>query len=140
MSWVRIYVHVVFSTKNQVPFLNTPQIRKQMFQHIYENARDKNIWLEAVNGYDDHAHCLISMGSEQCISKLVQLIKGESSFWINKEKIIEQKFSWQDDYWALGIAGNHVDNVRNYIFRQEEHHSRVKSFDVEIEELFGSVG
>jgi len=140
MSWVRIYVHVVFSTKNQIPFLNTPQIRKQMFQHIYENAKDKNIWLEAVSGYDDHAHCLISMGNEQCVSKLVQLIKGESSFWINKEKIIEQKFSWQDDYWALGIAGNHVDNVRNYIFRQEEHHSKTKSFDIEIDELFGSVG
>lgn len=55
MSWVRIWVHLVFSTKNRAPFINQ-QIRKQVFQHIKQNAEIKGIWLDCVNGYVDHAH------------------------------------------------------------------------------------
>nr|WP_245574891.1 transposase [Aequorivita capsosiphonis] len=39
----------------------------------------KNIWLDSVGGYSDHAHCLISLGRNQSMSEVVQLIKGESS-------------------------------------------------------------
>jgi len=36
----------------------------------------KKIWLDCVSGYSDHLHCLISLGKEQSISKVAQLIKG----------------------------------------------------------------
>ncbi len=54
MSWVRIWVHLVFSTKNREAFLH-PKIRKQVFQHIKQNTETKDIWLDCVNGYADHA-------------------------------------------------------------------------------------
>jgi len=60
MSWVRIWVHMVFSTKNSVPFLHQ-KIRKQVMQHIKQNAETKGVWLDSVNGYTDHVHCLISL-------------------------------------------------------------------------------
>jgi REP element-mobilizing transposase RayT len=93
MSWVRIWVHLVFSTKNKIPFLNSLDLRKKVFSHISENAREKGIWLDSVNGHKEHLHCLISLGREQTISKIAQLIKGESSFWINNNDLIPQKFS-----------------------------------------------
>jgi REP element-mobilizing transposase RayT len=60
MSWVRIWVHLVFSTKNRIPFLHTA-IRQKVFQHIKQNAEKKDIYLDSVNGWSDHAHCLISL-------------------------------------------------------------------------------
>ena len=134
MSWVRIWVHIVFSTKNRVPFLNSRAIRQSVFNHILENAKEKGIWLNAINGYNDHMHCLISLGKEQTVSKVVQLIKGESSFWINKMNLTQSKFTWQDDFWAVGVSESHVEKVKRYIDSQEEHHKK-KSFDDEINEF-----
>jgi len=76
MSWVRIWIHLVFSTKNRTPYLNSHSIRKKFFEHIRQNGKEKEIWLDCVNGYQDHIHCLISLGKEQTISKVAQLIKG----------------------------------------------------------------
>ena len=131
MSWVRIWVHLVFSTKNREPFLHSAQLRKQFFQHIKQNSEEMQIWLDCVSGYTEHAHCLISLGKDQSVSKVAQLIKGESSFWINKNAMIKNKFIWQDDYWAVSVSDSLLDKVRLYIHRQEEHHG-IKTFSAEV--------
>lgn len=134
MSWVRIWVHLVFSTKEREPFLDHSELREKVFRHIKTNAAEKEIWLDCVNGYQDHVHCLISLTKDQSISKIAQLIKGESSFWINKNNLTEAKFVWQDDYWAVSVSENHLEQVRKYICAQEEHHSK-ESFTTEVEEF-----
>lgn len=139
MSWVRVYVHLVFSTKNRAPYLHSKELRKQVFRHIKQNAESKGIWMDSVNGYADHAHCLISLNKDQGISKAAQLIKGESSFWINQNKLIEGKFIWQDDYWAVGVSESHLESVRKYIHNQEEHH-RKKTFKEEVDEFMKKYG
>ncbi|MFZ4521957.1 MAG: transposase [Bacteroidales bacterium] len=139
MSWVRIWVHLVFSTKNREPFLYSVDLRKQFFQHIKKNAEEKQIWLDCINGYAEHAHCLVSLGKDQPVSKVVQLIKGESSFWINNTKLIKDKFAWQDDYWAVGISESHLDKVRHYIHNQEKHHGS-KTFSEELTEFMDKYG
>jgi REP-associated tyrosine transposase len=131
MSWVRIWVHIIFSTKNRVPFLSK-EIRKEIFAHIKRNAAEKNIWLDSINGYSEHVHCLISLNKEQSISKVVQLLKGESSYWINKNNLVREKFIWQDDYWAVGVSESHLGLVRKYIYDQEKHHT-IKSFSEEVD-------
>ena len=139
MSWVRVYIHMVFSTKKRIPFLNSLELRKSVFQHIKENAKEKDIWLDCVSGFSDHAHCLISLGKEQTISKVAQLIKGESSFWINKNNLTAEKFVWQDDYWAVGVSERHLESVRNYIHNQEPHHSK-QTFTAEIKRFMDKYG
>jgi len=139
MSWVCVYVHIVFSTKNREPFLNSLELRKKVFQHIKKNAKEKDIWLDCVNGYQDHAHCLISLGKDQAISKVAQLIKGESSYWINKNNLTTKKFMWQDDYWASGICHSRLESVRKYIHNQEAHHS-TKTFSHEVNQFMKKYG
>ena len=139
MSWVRVYIHMVFSTKDREPLLNSKELCRQVFQHIKKNADEKDIWLDCVNGWHEHAHCLISLGKEQSISKVAQLIKGESSFWINRNKLIEKKFEWQDDYWAVGVSESHLQSVRNYIYCQEDHHTN-KTFTDEVNEFMEKYG
>jgi putative transposase len=130
---------MVFTTKDRIPFLNSQEIRSQIFEHITNNAKKKNIWLDIINGHKQQIHCLISLGKEQNISNIAQLIKGESSFWINQNRIVPGKFNWQDDFWAVSVSESHVDAVRNYISNQEEHH-RNKSFDEEVEEFMKKYG
>jgi REP element-mobilizing transposase RayT len=105
-----------------------------MWQHIIDNAREKNIFIDSISGYSDHCHCLISLGVDQSIQKVMQLIKGESSFWMNKNKLINRKFEWQDEYFALSISESMVEKVRTYIINQEEHHHK-KSFQEEYDEF-----
>src|SRR6267378_848593 len=90
MPFVKVWIHFVWSTKNREPFL-TDGIRQKVFQHVRENASEKEIYLDTIGGYVDHVHCLISLGTDQTIEKIMQLIKGESSFWINKNRLVKTR-------------------------------------------------
>lgn len=129
MPFVKVWIHFVWSTKNREPYL-TDEIRQTVFQHIRENAQAKGIHLDFINGFKDHIHCLISLGTDQTIEKLMQLIKGESSFWINKNNLCRTKFEWQNEYFAVSVSESILESVREYIANQEEHH-RTKTFDDE---------
>jgi REP element-mobilizing transposase RayT len=114
-------------------------MREAVWKHIFDNARKKGIFIDHVGGYSDHCHCLVSLGVDQTIQKIMQLIKGESSFWINKhtgftEILKGRKFEWQTQYFAVAVSESTVQNVRNYIKRQEQHHGK-KSYQDEFEEL-----
>ena len=78
MSAVKILIHLVWTTKNKIPFL-IPEIRKDVFGHIKQNAISKKIDLLEINGYLDHVHCLVNLNHNQSVSKVAQLMKGESS-------------------------------------------------------------
>jgi len=124
MAFIKVYIHFIWSTKNREPFLDSPELRKKVWEHIKENAKEKGIFIDKINGYQEHCHCLISLGIEQTMSKIIQLIKGESSYWINKHKLCKQKFESQDEYFAVSVSESMVDKVRGYIKNQEEHHKK----------------
>ena len=138
MSYVRVWVHAVFTTKYRKPTI-IRDFRQSLFEHMVENAREKEIKLIIANGYVDHVHCLISLNKELSISKTLQLIKGESSYWVNKNNISPTKFAWQDDYWAAGVSESHLKSVTNYIRNQEQHHAK-QTFSQEIETFKKSYG
>ena len=98
MSWVRVYVHTVFTTRMRHPFLKDKRIKDKMIAHILENAKLKNLHIDSIGGYEDHLHCLISLNKDISIKDTMRLIKGESSNWFNKEKLLSDHFNWQDDY------------------------------------------
>jgi len=138
MSYVRIWVHLVFTTQHREPYLGE-DIRKALIRHITENCRQKGIFLDSVGGWSDQLHLLISLAREQNIAKVAMLIKGESAHWLNQQGLIRGKFRWQDDYFAISVSESQVESVRSYIARQEEHH-RAISFDKELNtlsEIFG---
>ena len=134
MSFIKIYIHLVFSTRNRAPILNTFDVRIKVWKHIKEYATEKGIFLDMINGYSDHCHCLISLGANQNIEKTVQLLKGESSYWINKNHLTKEKFAWQDEYFAVSVSESIVDAVRNYIKNQEKYHQK-KSYTDEYKEF-----
>ena len=139
MPFIKVYIHFVWSTKNRQPFLSTPELRKMMWNHIRDNAKKKGIYIDYINGYKEHCHCLVSLGDDQTMRQLMQLIKGESSYWINKENLLSEKFEWQDEYFAVSVSESLVDKVRNYIKNQESHHTQ-KTWEEEYNELIEKNG
>lgn len=138
MAFVKIWIHIVFGTKNREPLLGKI-VRDKVISHILENGKRKEIFIDSINGFDDHLHCLVSLGKEQNIAKIVNLIKGESSFWINKNKITKTKFEWADEYFAASISESQVDAIRKYIKNQDVHH-RKKCFTEEYDEFMEKYG
>ena len=140
MSFVRLWIHLVWGTKKREPILEKPQ-RYTIFDHIRENAKEKGIHIDHINGYTDHVHCLISLNADQTIAKVAQLLKGESAFWVNNksDNLLPHKLKWCDDYYAVAVSESQVDDVRKYIREQEEHH-RNKSFEMECQEFMNKFG
>jgi REP element-mobilizing transposase RayT len=138
MPFVKIWVHLICSTKNRQRIISK-ELKPLLLQHIKENAKQKEIYLDEINCVEDHIHMLVSLSADQCISKVAQLLKGESSNWINKSKMINGYFEWQDEYIATSISDSVIEIAREYVRNQEEHHKR-KSFAEEFDVFIKKYG
>ncbi|MDP3445967.1 MAG: IS200/IS605 family transposase [Ignavibacteria bacterium] len=142
MGYLKIWVHMVWTTKNREKVINKVLLQ-EICKHIRENAKAKGIYIVFINGHLNHIHCLISLGAGQTIDKIAMLLKGESSYWINKNNLVRGKFEWQDEYYAASVSESAIDIVRDYIKNQETHHQKnlsQKDFDAFIEEYKSKLG
>jgi len=80
----------------------------------------------SIGGVEDHVHCLIGIKTSQASGDLVREVKKASTAWA-KERFVG--FGWQEGYGVFSVSSSHVDAVRAYIERQEEHHRTVSSDD-----------
>lgn len=124
MSYIKIWIHFIWSTKNREKLINK-ELKYKLYGHIRENAKNKGIYLDHINRIEEHVHLLISFSGEQYASKIAFLLKGESSFWVNKNKLINRKFEWQDEFMYVSVSESDVPRVREYIRNQEEHHKKL---------------
>ena len=131
MSYVTIWLHCVWSTKNRKSYI-TKSIRPFLLSHIREYTREKSINVDYINAHNDHVHALIRLDKDQNIAEVMKLIKGESSCWMNKSKFLKNHFCWQDDYFVASISHSHIDKVRRYIKDQDEHHKKI-TWDEEVD-------
>ncbi len=142
MSFVKVYIQFLFNTKDRHPYFTTRAIREKVWQHIRDNGKQKEIYIDRINWYKEHRHCLVSLGKSQSLQQIIQLIKGESSYWINRNNILENeriKFSWQEEYFAVSVSESVMDKTRKYIDNQEAHHSK-KTFQQEYDAFMESYG
>jgi len=138
MSNVKIWVHAVWGTKNHERVLSK-DVRKQLFQHARENAKEKQIYIDFINGESDHIHCLFALNADMTIAKVMQLIKGEAAYWANKNSLLKSKLEWADEYFAVSVSESMLNKVRDYIKSQEEHHKKI-TFNSEYEKFISKFG
>jgi putative transposase len=139
-SFINIWIHFVWAVKKREPLLDK-SFRNNLCKHILENGRNNNIYVDMINGVENHLHCLVSLKSTQNVSEIAQKLKGESSKWINDNTLVEGIFEWQEGYGAFSVSPDpkHLKRVRNYIRNQEKHHEQ-KSFDEEMKEFELMIG
>jgi putative transposase len=138
MSYVKNWLHCVWGTKTRFPFI-TGKIKDDLINHIKEYSKGKGIYIDIIDGDKEHLHCLISLNPDQSLADVIQLIKGESSFWVNKNKLTAYNFRWSVDYFGVSVSESHLEKVRNYIRTQESHHN-TKLWEDEVDELIKEYG
>lgn len=133
-TYSQLTYHFVFSTKNRAPLI-TEAVRDDLYGYIGGVFRQNRGSLLAVGGMPDHIHLLAGWGTGISIGKMLQLVKTNSSKWMNERPGAPPGgFAWQTGYGAFTVSLSQVPVVRRYILRQEEHHRKM-TFHEELEEL-----
>jgi REP element-mobilizing transposase RayT len=132
-SFAAVWLHIVFGTKNRLPFLNDA-IRPEL--HAYVATVLKNLDCPAllINSVDDHLHALARLSRRHAIERVLEGMKANSSRWLKTKGGPLRLFHWQAGYGAFSVSPSQVETVQRYIARQAEHHRRI-TFQEEFEEL-----
>jgi REP element-mobilizing transposase RayT len=128
-----ILLHAIFSTKYRKPYL-ADACRDDLYAYIGGTVRDHKCTLLKAGGTEDHVHLLLTIHPEFAISKTLQLLKANSSKWINEQRKLPGRFEWQRGYGAFSVSQSLSETVKNYIAHQQEHHRR-QTFEEEYLEI-----
>lgn len=132
-SLAHLHIHLIFSTKNREPWISDA-VRDSL--HAYMASVLKNLACVPVllNSVEDHIHLLFNLARTVTISQVVEDVKKSSSKWIKTQGPQFHAFAWQSGYGAFAVSASNVENVRDYIAHQREHH-RTKSFQEEFRQF-----
>jgi putative transposase len=129
-SLSNVLLHVVFSTKNRRPMLNTPDLRNVMTGYLIGTLRNVKCPSLITTVVEDHVHILCNLHRTVTIAQLLETVKTSSSSRIKEEHAVLRDFHWQNGYGAFSVSQSNVDQVKAYIDNQEEHH-RTRTFQEE---------
>ena len=132
-SLARIYIHIVFSTKERRPFIE-PEIEPEFYAYIAGAIKKMDGLPCLINGTADHVHILSTLPRTATLAKFIEGIKRPSSQWIKTKGQMYQKFAWQNGYGAFSVSSSRASSVKRYIAGQKEHH-RTTSFKEEFIEF-----
>jgi putative transposase len=122
-NFTRIYIHHIWSTWDRQPML-IPEVRDGAYKVIREECKSLKCELIRIGGISDHVHLLATLNPTISLADFVKQVKGSSSHFINHEIRSGFLFKWQGSYGALTVSTSGVDDLCEYIDRQEEHHRR----------------
>lgn len=102
-SFVQIYVHIVFHTKNNANLIKE-EIESELYSYfggILKNCKSVPI---QIGGTSDHIHILCTLPKTMSIAELSEEIKKSSSKWIKTKGSWYNNFYWQDGYSGFSIG------------------------------------
>jgi putative transposase len=144
-TYSQLNIHVIFSVKGRENLLPS-KIRPEIFKYISGILNNLGQYSLAVNGYQDHVHIFFEMQPAKSLSDIVRVVKANSSKWINENKMIKGKFSWQEGYGGFSYSRSQRNNVIQYIMNQAAHHEKIsfrteylkllKLFEINFEEQY----
>ena len=124
MSYVSNHVHIAFSTTNRMKLIHD-DLQPKLWAYMAGIAKNHGMHAVAIGGIEDHVHALINVGPTLGIAKAVQVLKANSSRWMNEHP--SMRFEWQEGYFACSVSRSQVGTVRRYIANQHEHHHNMSS-------------
>ena len=128
-TYSQIYLHFVFAVQNRQSLIKK-EWKNELYKYIIAIISNQGHKVYAINGIADHVHILVSMSPTDSPSKLMYEVKRSSSLWINDQKLVPGKFSWQEGFGAFSYGKSQLPDVIRYLEQQEDHH-RKKSFSEE---------
>jgi REP element-mobilizing transposase RayT len=132
-SLAKIYLHIIFSTKNRQSFIK-PEIEIELHKYMAGILRNIDCTAIKISGISDHIHILNTMSRTISISKMLGILKKDSSKWLKTKGNEYKNFHWQNGYGVFSVGLLEVNEVKTYIENQYNHH-RKKTFMEEYREL-----
>lgn len=144
-TFSQIYIQTVFAVGNRQSLLKS-EFKEELHKYVTGIVRNQGQKLIVINGVADHVHLLIGLRPAMALADLVQEIKADSTNFINKNKWVRGRFSWQEGYGAFSYGHSQLDTIIRYIQNQERHHQRrsfrseyltlLRKFDIAFEEKY----
>ena len=127
-SLARIYVHLIFSTKNRERVI-PDEVQTDL--HAYLGGILNNLGCAPIeiNSEPDHAHLLFLLSRTEALADVVGQVKKGSNDWLREKDAQFAQFFWQGGYGAFSVSQSAVEEVRQYIRNQREHHQRMSFQD-----------
>jgi REP element-mobilizing transposase RayT len=122
-TFSQIYIQTVFAVSNRQSFI-TPAFKEDLYKYITGIVTNQKQKLIQINGVSDHIHILIGLRPSMALADLVREIKADSTNFINRQRFVHGRFSWQEGYGAFSYGHSQLDTVIRYIQNQERHHQR----------------
>lgn len=129
-SLADVLIHLVFSTKNRVPFLKSPEVREHLNAYMVGALANLDCHSLITRSVEDHIHILCQLSRTMSIAQLVKEIKASSSAWVKDQGPGLHDFHWQAGYGAFSVSHSNKEQVKGYIANQEEHH-RTRTYQEE---------
>ena len=133
-SLARVWLHVVFSTKDRHAYLQHNGFRDEMFRMIGYHVNEIGCVAVRSGGWHDLVHFVCGLSRTVTIAALVEHVKVETSRWAKEAAHGVATFSWQSGYGAISVSQSNLPSVVNYVDQQEAHH-RQRTFQDEFREL-----
>jgi putative transposase len=99
-TYTQLHIQFVFAVQNRMSLIQ-PAWENELFKYITGIVQNHKHKMIAINGMPDHVHVFVGLHPTQSISNLMQVVKGESSEWINQKGFALGKFQWQEGYGAF---------------------------------------
>ena len=122
-TFSQVYIQIVFAVKGRENLI-TNNWKTALYKYIAGIIKGKDQKPSIVNGMPDHIHAFVGLRPSMTISDLARDIKNNSSNFINDNKFVKGKFSWQEGYGAFSYSHSHISKVYDYILNQESHHKK----------------
>jgi len=136
-SYTNLLYHIVFSTKERRPLI-TPEYESRLYDYIGGTLRRAGGISMELNGTADHIHLLTKLRPDRALSDVLRDLKANATGWMHDVFPSLKNFSWQRGYGAFTVSQSSVEEVRNYIARQKDHHRRVSFRDEFIQFLIAN--
>ena len=124
-SLSNVLVHVVFSTKDRLPFLEAFPLRGAMHRYLASVSAQLGCPTVAVGGVADHVHLLARLARTTALAEWIKELKRVSSLWVKDTEWAMEEFHWQAGYGAFSVSQSESGRVARYIAQQHNHHRRV---------------
>ena len=123
-SLAKVYIHLIFSTKHRERIL-FDEIRADLHAYMGGILAGRGSQPLEINSEPDHVHALFTLPRTETLSDVVGNLKKSSNDWLRTRDQRLASFYWQGGYGAFSVSQSAVEEVRDYIRRQREHHQRL---------------
>jgi REP element-mobilizing transposase RayT len=89
-----VYIHLVFSTKERLPFFRDPNLRQRLHAELGGISKKLGCAPMITGGVEDHIHQLVRFGRTISQAEWVRELKRVSNLWL-KDTYSIRDFKWQ---------------------------------------------